>query len=113
QLQALQEAIKSELASSAQRFKTTYEAALEREKLLREAFESQKQEANQLNESAIQYNLLKRDFESNKQLYDGLLQRLKEAGVSAGLRSSNIRVVDPALAPTAPSGPHRTRDISL
>src|SRR2546422_2281282 len=37
--------------------------------------------------------------ESNRQLYDNLLQRLKEAGVSAGLRSSNIRVVDVARTP--------------
>ena len=59
-------------------------------------------EANQLNESAIEYSVLKRDAESNRQLYQDLLQRLKEAGVSAGLRSSNIRVVDVARTPTSP-----------
>lgn len=112
QLQAMQGAIKAELASGAERFKTTYEAALEREKLLREAFETQKQEANQLNESAIQYNLLRRDFESNKQLYDGLLQRLKEAGVSAGLRSSNVQVIDRARVPMGPSQPNIPRNIT-
>jgi polysaccharide biosynthesis transport protein len=112
QLQALQDAIKTELASGAERFKTTYEAALEREKLLREAFEGQKQEANQLNESAIQYNLLRRDFESNKQLYDGLLQRLKEAGVSAGLRSSNVQIIDKARVPMGPSQPNIPRNIT-
>ena len=52
------------------------------------------------------------DAESNKQLYDGLLQKLKEAGITAGLRSSNIRVVDPALAPH-PSRPQKARNIML
>ncbi len=52
--------------------------------------------------SAIEYSVLKRDAEANRQLYQDLLQRLKEAGVSAGLRSSNIRVVDIARTPTSP-----------
>ena len=61
----------------------------------------------------VQYNILKREAEANKQLYDGLLQKLKEAGISAGLRSSNIRIVDPALVPTAPSRPNKSRNITL
>src|SRR5208282_1854916 len=51
--------------------------------------------------------------EANKQLYDGLLEKLKEAGITAGLRSSNIRVVDPALVPTSPSRPQKARNILL
>jgi len=61
----------------------------------------------------VQYNLLKRDADSNKELYDGLLQKLKEAGISAGLRSSNIRIVDPALVPSAPAQPQKARNIFL
>ena len=88
-----------------------YLAAVQRENLLTTAFEQQKQEANQLNESAIEYSVLKRDAESNRQLYQDLLQRLKEAGVSAGLRSSNIRVVDVARTPTSPITPDVPRNI--
>ena len=84
-----------------------YLAAVQRENLLTTAFEQQKQEANQLNESAIEYSVLKRDAETNRQLYQDLLQRLKEAGVSAGLRSSNIRVVDIARTPTYPDHTER------
>ena len=87
------------------RIRDEYLAAVQRENLLTTAFERQKQEANQLNESAIEYSVLKRDAESNRQLYQDLLQRLKEAGVSAGLRSSNIRVVDVARTPTPPITP--------
>jgi len=111
QLKVVQDGLKTELASGADRYKTTYQASLEREKLLRDAFENQKQEANQLNESAIQYNLLRRDYESNRQLYDGLLQRLKEAGVAAGLKSSNVQVIDKARVPTGPSQPNIPRNI--
>jgi succinoglycan biosynthesis transport protein ExoP len=90
-----------------------YLAALQRENLLTTAFNEQKQEANQLNESAIEYSALKRDAETNRQLYQDLLQRLKEAGVSAGLRSSNIRVVDVAGTPTHPITPNVPRNIEL
>ena len=90
-----------------------YSAALQREKLLTSAFEEQKQEANKLNESAILYSSLKRDADTNRQLYQDLLQRLKEAGVSAGLRSSNIRVVDVAQPPTHPITPNVPRNTEL
>src|SRR3984885_6134697 len=90
-----------------------YLAAVQRENLLTTAFEQQKQEANQLNESAIEYSVLKRDAESNRQLYQDLQQRLKEAGVSAGLRSSNIRVVDIARTPTQPIPPNVQRSLML
>jgi capsular exopolysaccharide synthesis family protein len=90
-----------------------YLAALQRENLLTTAFERQKQEANALNENAIEYSVLKRDAESNRQLYQDLLQRLKEAGVSAGLRSSNIRVVDVARTPTLPIKPDVPRNLEV
>ena len=77
------------------------------------AFEKQKQEANKLNESAIEYSLLKRDVESNRTLYEGLLEKLKEAGVTAGLRSNNFRIIDAARVPTAPSEPNIPRNLAF
>jgi len=90
-----------------------YNTAASRVALLQEALNKQKTEANDLAEKLVQYHILQHDAEANKQLYDGLLQKLKEAGITAGLRSSNIRVVDPALAPTSPSRPLRARNILL
>jgi len=81
--------------------------------LLQEALDKQKAEANDLAEKLVQYHILQHDAEANKQLYDGLLQKLKEAGITAGLRSSNIRIVDPALVPSSPSRPQKTRNILL
>jgi capsular exopolysaccharide synthesis family protein len=66
-----------------------------------------------LNENAIQYSLLKRDVESYRTLYEGLMEKLKEAGVTAGLRSNNIRSVDKARVPTAPSEPNVPRNLTF
>ena len=93
--------------------RTEYETALAREKLLSDAFDRQKVLANQLSESSIHYNILRREVDTSKQLYDGLLQRMKEAGVAAGLKSSNIRVVDQAQVPDAPVSPNPARNLAL
>ncbi len=60
---------------------------------------------NQVAARAVQYNILKREVDTNKQLYEGLLQRLKEASVSASLKASNIRIVDSAEPPAKPVKP--------
>ena len=111
QLKQVREAIEAEKAKMRDRLRNEYLAALQREDLLASAFNQQKQEANHLNESAIEYTVLKRDAETNRQLYQDLLQKLKEAGVSAGLRSSNIRVVDIARTPTVPITPNVQRNL--
>jgi capsular exopolysaccharide synthesis family protein len=113
QLAAVQADIQTETARIAAKYEKDYLAALGREKLLRASLENQKTEENQLNESAIEYSLLKRDVDSNRQLYEGLLQKLKEAGVMTGLRSSNVRIVDPASAPTVPSSPNIPRNLLM
>jgi succinoglycan biosynthesis transport protein ExoP len=113
QLDAVQTDIQSETTRLASKYEKDYLAALGREKLLRASLENQKGEENQLNESAIEYSLLKRDVDSNRQLYEGLLQKLKEAGVMTGLRSSNVRIVDPASAPTVPSSPNIPRNLLM
>jgi capsular exopolysaccharide synthesis family protein len=113
QLKQVRDEIETEKTRMQDRIHDQYLASVQREDLLTDAFNRQKQEANQLNESAIEYSVLKRDAESNRQLYQDLLQRLKEAGVSAGLRSSNIRVVDVARTPTSPIAPDVRRNITL
>jgi succinoglycan biosynthesis transport protein ExoP len=113
QLKQVREAIEAEKTKMRDRIRDEYSAAVQRETMLMTAFNQQKQEANQLNESAIEYTVLKRDAETNRQLYQDLLQKLKEAGVSAGLRSSNIRIVDIARTPTYPITPNVQRNLVL
>ena len=75
--------------------------------------EAQEREANELNQNAIEFNLLKRDVDANRQLYEGLLQKLKEATLEAGLRSNTIRVVDSARVPLVPSSPDIPRSLAI
>ena len=81
--------------------------------MLRQAFDQQKEDASQLNQNAIEYTLLKRDADSNRQLYDSLTQKLKEASLSAGLNSTNVHIVDPATTPQKPSVPDIPRNLVL
>jgi polysaccharide biosynthesis transport protein len=90
-----------------------YNAARQREGLLSEALNEQKNEVNLMAASMVEYNILKRDAEGNKAMYDGLLTKLKEANLAAGLKSSNIRWVDPAMIPSTPTRPAKTRNIAL
>jgi exopolysaccharide transport family protein len=113
QLKEVDEQIQTETRKVAARLRGDYLAAMQRESMLRSALEQQKQEANKLNESAIEYSLLKRDVDANRTLSEGLLEKLKEAGVTAGLRSNNFRIVDAARVPTTPSGPNLLRNVAL
>ena len=113
QLKEMDAQIEQELKKITNRVRGQYLAALQQESMLRAEFDKQKQEANKLNESAIQYTLLKRDVDINRQLYEGLLEKLKEAGVTAGLRSNNIRLVDIARTPTYPIEPNIPRNLAF
>jgi capsular exopolysaccharide synthesis family protein len=84
-----------------------FTVARQREVLLRVVANRQRSLVNALSGDFIEYNILKRDADTNRQLYEGLLQRLKEAGISAGLRASNIAVLDPAQVPEEPYRPRR------
>ena len=90
-----------------------YREAKQHEDLLIHALDLQKSEVNAMSEKMIQYNILKREAEANKALYDSLQTKLKEAQISSGLKSSNIRIVDPAMIPSTPSRPAKTRNIAL
>ena len=90
-----------------------YHEAQQRETLLTQALDQQKAETNQMAGKLVEYNILKREAEANKTLYEGLMTKLKETAISQGLRSSNIRVVDPAMIPSTPARPARTRNVVL
>ena len=60
---------------------------------------------------SVQYNLLAREADTNRALYDGLLQRYKELNAAAGVATSNVAIIDQAEPPLGPSSPNHTRDI--
>jgi len=113
QLKEIDSQIQAEMKKIASKVRGQYMTALQRENMLHDALEKQKQLANKLNESAIEYSLLKRDVDTNRQLYEGLLEKLKEAGVSAGLKSNNFRIVDSARVPNSPVEPNVPRNLGF
>jgi capsular exopolysaccharide synthesis family protein len=113
QIKEVDQLIDTEKKNVVDQMGNDYNAARQREVLLTGALDQQKTEANQMSERLVQYNILKREAEANKTLYDGLLTKLKEANVAGALKSSNIRIVDPAMVPTTPSRPAKARNIAL
>jgi succinoglycan biosynthesis transport protein ExoP len=113
QMETLQKRLEIEIEKIILGIKGDYESSLRREALLREAFQQQKAKALEMKEKAIQYNILKREADTNRELYKGLLMRMKEAGVSAGITASNIQIVDPAELPTQPYKPNKRLNLLL
>jgi capsular exopolysaccharide synthesis family protein len=113
QVAEIQSLIDRERKRIVSRTQNDFVAAKGRQKLLEEAVARGKVEVGRFNQLLIQHNILKRDFESNQQLYESLLQRLKDATVSSGLRATNIHIVDPAFSPSIPAGPKNLLNISV
>src|SRR5579872_5434525 len=113
QLTELDGAIQQEIKKVGDAVRADYQASLKAEQMLQTSFDKQKGEAYKLNEDAIQYAILRRDVESSRDLYDGLLKKLKEAGIMAGLKSSNINIVDQASQPIEPVEPNIPLNIAL
>jgi succinoglycan biosynthesis transport protein ExoP len=113
QLKQIDDSIEKEKKKIVDILESDYREARQRETMLTGALDAQKAEANQMAEKFVEYNILKREAEATKTLYDGLMTKLKETALSQGLRSSNIRVVDPAMIPSIPARPAKTRNIML
>jgi capsular exopolysaccharide synthesis family protein len=113
QMKELDEQMLRERKGIVVQLESDYREAKQHEDLLSRALDEQKAEANVMSQKMIEYNILKREAEANKTLYDSLQTKLKEAQIASGLKSSNIRIVDPALVPTAPARPAKTRNIML
>ena len=86
-----------------------YKTELTHEKLLQDAYDSQAAVVGDQASKAIHYNVLKREVETSRNLYDALLAGMKEAGVNASARVRNARVVDAAEPPQRPYSPRPLR----
>src|ERR1051326_126488 len=96
-----------------ERIHNDYKTAWDREKLAVAAVNRSKEALGNSNQLLVQRNILQREFDANQQLYQNLMQRLKDATVSAGLRSPKLPQVDTALAPEKPIRPRKLLNISL
>jgi capsular exopolysaccharide synthesis family protein len=97
--------IQAEISKIVLAMRSEFEAAVAEERTLAAALNQQKQEAQNLNRTSIQYGVLQRDATANRQMFESLLQRTQETGVAEELKTGNIRVVDQAEVPSAPVSP--------
>jgi len=105
QIATIQAAFDNERSNILKRIKNDYDEAVRKEKLLSDDYAQQTHLVSGQGEKAVQYNILKREVDSNRAVYDAMLQQLNQASIASALRASNVRVVDPAKVPTRPYKP--------
>src|ERR1019366_8180003 len=106
QIDDLESTLKKEEGNIVARIRNDYQAAVTREKLLNSAFGQQTQVVTQQTQKTTYYNILEREADSNRRLYDSLLEKAKEADVASAMRANNVRVIDPAEPPPTPYKPN-------
>ena len=105
QIDVLQPKINEEERSAIASAQKQYEASQQNEALVHKTLDSQEQEAFGKGEQMAKFEFALEDYESNRLLYDGLQERLQEAGILSGLHSTSIQEVDSADIPARPSFP--------
>jgi succinoglycan biosynthesis transport protein ExoP len=113
QVKELDANIGKEKQNALNALESDYREARQLEARLVDELDQRKAEANAMAEKLVEYNIIKREAESYKTLYDGLLTKLKEANIAVGLKSTNIRLVDPAMIPSTPARPAKARNLAL
>ena len=113
QIDQLQQSLTGEENAEVARAQKEFDAAQNNEEMLRKSLEAEEQTAFNNGEKGAEFEFARRNYEANRLLYDGLQERLQEAGIMAGLHSSSIHIVDNADIPTYPSRPKTTANLAI
>jgi uncharacterized protein involved in exopolysaccharide biosynthesis len=113
QIDEVGQKIHEEVARLGMSMESEYHALQARENAMLQAVNQYRDEAQSLAKKEIQSGILKREADSNQQLYDVLLKRLKETGLSQGLDSSNVRIVEQAVTPIYPIKPRKQMNLAI
>lgn len=105
QINAARQALNNEVANVVRGIRSSYVAALEKERALESEAGKQQQDALKLRELGVQYTLLQEEVNANRSLYSSVLKRLSETNVSSDLALSNMQIVERAAKPLGSSGP--------
>jgi polysaccharide biosynthesis transport protein len=108
QLDEVDRAVEATRAEIARRVEIEYHEGERREQMAKEATAEAKAEFDQVNAKSFAYQALKREAETDRNLYEELIRKIKEAGINAGFQNNAVRVVDsarPALKPVSPDMP--------
>ena len=113
QVEATGKRLSDEIRSAVEGIQSSYLAAVGREKGLREKFSEQRSAALQLKDASVEDAILAREVDTNNQLYNNILQRIKDMGVAGEISSSNIVIADEAKPPLKPSQPKTLLNLLL
>lgn len=113
EINGLQRQLNQQKMAVIQNIVDNYDSARHNVDYLSKAIDQQRALMNEMQRKSVHYNILKRTVDSDRELYQGMLQRMKEAQVSAGLNASNIRVVDGAIVPKGPVKPRIALNLAL
>jgi succinoglycan biosynthesis transport protein ExoP len=113
EMKQLKSQLSAEVKTVLATLKKDHALALKREDFFRTAVEDYKKQALNMSDKMVQYQIIKRDADTNKELYNGILQRLKETGINANLARSNIQVLDKADTPAVPYKPDWKKSLLL
>ena len=103
----------TEVKTIRESLKGAYESALAQENETKARIETLKADVIDLQKRSVQYNILKREVDTNRELYNGLLQRFKEVDVAGGVRANNVFLIERAEVPGGPSSPNLSRALIL
>lgn len=101
----LRQSLVVEAAKAEDTLGSLYEASVESESKLELALQEQEERALELNKIAIPYNVLQRDVESDRALYESMTKRLKETAITQGIEQSPFRIIEEPMVPSSPSKP--------
>lgn len=113
QIQSLDKAIATEEGRVGTSLSQDYRSASIRERMLEGRVNALKSKLTDLRQRSIQYNIYERDADTNRELYNALLQRYKEIGVAGGVEKNNVSVVDAPKLPDRPSSPNLAVNLLL
>jgi polysaccharide biosynthesis transport protein len=113
QIQQISSLMDQQRKQTLDRIRHDYQSALGRERILASRVDQETAAIGKANQLQIQQNILKHEFQTNQDLYDGLLMHVKNAMVSAGMHANNVHVIDHALVPSTPVRPRKGREIAV
>lgn len=113
QMDQISDQIAEERAQVIRNILSNYSSLSAESESLKDAIEAREAGILALNQQGVQYNILRREFETSRELYDGLLQRKKEIRIAAGVQENNIAVIDAARPATVPFSPDLSRNLLI
>jgi uncharacterized protein involved in exopolysaccharide biosynthesis len=111
QIEQIRQRFGDEIQTMIRALQTEAKVARAKEETLLGNVNQLRREGQELNEKEIQYSVLQRETDSNQQLYEAVLKRLKETGVTGGVEANNVRVIEEAVVPRVPIRPRRANNL--